>query len=116
MVGWDGFKFRNQVINEIIFNRLAIGKRASTKRQTPVPLPRRLLAYLRRWSRFGISKSHFVEWNGKPVASVKTGFASAVRLAKLDVKVGNVTPHTLRGVQAGALYQVGRLVVGTDLD
>jgi hypothetical protein len=57
-----------------------------------------------------------VEWNGKPVASVKAGFASAVRLAKLDVKVGNVTPHTLRGVQAGALYQVGRLVVGTDLD
>ena len=34
-----------------IFNRLAIGKRASTKRQTPVPLPSRLLAHLRRWSR-----------------------------------------------------------------
>jgi hypothetical protein len=30
MFGWDGFKFRNQVIIEIIFNRLAIGKRAST--------------------------------------------------------------------------------------
>ena len=32
-----------------IFNRLAIGKRASTKRQTPVPLPDRLLAHMRRW-------------------------------------------------------------------
>ena len=37
-----------------------------------------------------------MEWNGKPVASVKTGFASAVRIAELDVATGNVTPHTLR--------------------
>jgi hypothetical protein len=94
-------------LNTGIFNRLAIGKRASTKRQTPVPLPRRLLAHLRRWSRFGISKSHFVEWNGKPVASVKTGFASAVRLAKLDVTVGNVTPHTLRHTAATWFMQAG---------
>ena len=65
-----------------IFNRLAVGKRASTKRQTPVPLPNRLLAHLRRWSRLGISKSHFVEWNSKPVSSVKTGFGSAVRYAE----------------------------------
>ena len=79
-----------------IFNRQAIGKRATTKRQTPVPLPDRLLAHLRRWARLGIAKSHFVEWNGKPVASVKTGFASAVRIAGLDVATGNVTPHTLR--------------------
>lgn len=71
-----------------IFYRLAIGKRATTKRQTPVLLPSRLLAHLRRWSRLGISKRHFVEWNGKPVASVKTGFGSAVRLAKLDLTIG----------------------------
>jgi hypothetical protein len=48
-----------------------------------VPLPNRLLAHLRRWSRLGISKSHFVEWGGKPVLSVKTGFGSAVRIAAL---------------------------------
>ena len=53
----------------------------------------------------GISKSHFVEWNGKPVSSVKTGFASAVRIAKLDVTVGNVTPHTLRHTAATWLMQ-----------
>ena len=90
-----------------IFNRLAVGKRASTKRQTPVPLPNRLLAHLRRWSRLGIAKSHFVEWNGKPVASVKTGFASAVRIAELDVATGNVTPHTLRHTAATWLMQRG---------
>jgi integrase len=90
-----------------IFNRLAIGKRASTKRQTPVPLPKRLLAHLRRWSRLGIAKSHFVEWGGKPIASVKTGFGSAVRIAGLDVAVGNVTPHTLRHTAATWLMQHG---------
>jgi Phage integrase family len=90
-----------------IFHWRAIGKRATTKRQTPVPLPNRLLAHLRRWSRLGIAKSHFVEWNGKPVASVKTGFASAVRIAGLDVAVGKVTPHTLRHTAATWLMQAG---------
>jgi integrase len=90
-----------------IFHRLAIGKRATTKRQTPVPLPSRLLAHLRRWSRLGISKIHFVEWNGRPVRSVKTGFASAVRLSGLDVSTGNVTPHTLRHTAATWLMQRG---------
>jgi integrase len=88
-----------------IFYRLAVGRRATTKRQTPVPLPSRLLNHLERWARLGISKGHFVEWNGRPVASVKTGFASAVRLAKLDVTEGNVTPHTLRHTAATWLMQ-----------
>jgi integrase len=52
-----------------------------------------------------LSKSHFVEWNGKPVSSVKTGFGSAVRIAGLDVTVGNVTPHTLRHTAATWLMQ-----------
>jgi integrase len=90
-----------------IFNRRAVGKRATTKRQTPVPLPDRLLVHLRRWARLGIAKSHFVEWNGKPVASVKTGFASGVRIAGLDVATGNVTPHTLRHTAATWLMQRG---------
>ena len=34
---------------------------------------------------------HFVERNGKPVKSVKTGFKSAVKLAGLS---GRVSPHT----------------------
>jgi hypothetical protein len=36
-----------------------------------------------------------VEFNGKPVSSVKKGFRSAVRLAGLP---GKVTPHTLRHI------------------
>jgi integrase len=88
-----------------IFYRLAMGKRATSKRQPPVPLPGRLLAHMRRWARQGVARAHFVEWNGRPVASVKTGFASAVRIAKLDVTAGNVTPHTLRHTAATWLMQ-----------
>jgi hypothetical protein len=49
-------------------------------------------------------QSYFVEFNGKPVASVKKGFRSAVRLAGLP---GKVTPHTLRHTAATWLMQRG---------
>jgi len=84
-----------------IFHRRAIGKRASTKRQTPVPLPNRLLASLRRWSRLNIAKSHFVEWNG--LSQNRLRFCGA----DLDVATGNVTPHTLRHTAATWLMQRG---------
>jgi len=64
-----------------IFFRKPIGKRATKKRQTPAPIPPRLLAHMRRWKARRLIVSHFVEFNGKPVASVKKGFRSAVRLA-----------------------------------
>jgi integrase len=46
-----------------------------------------------------------VEFNGKPVASVKKGFRSGVRLAKLSEVEGKVTPHTLRHTAATWLMQ-----------
>jgi integrase len=90
-----------------IFYRLAQGRRATNKRQPPVPLPSRLLAHMRRWKARGISKQHFVEWNGRAVKSVKTAFASAVRYAGLAVEAGNVTPHTLRHTAATWLMHNG---------
>ncbi len=87
-----------------IFYRLAIGRRATNKRQTPAPIPPRLLAHMRRWVRRGVVTSHFVEWHGAPVKSVKTGFAHAVKLAGLW---GKVTPHTLRHTAATWLMQRG---------
>jgi integrase len=51
-----------------------------------------------------MAKSHFVEWQGKPVASVKTGFRRAASLAGLS---GKVTPHTLRHTAATWLMQSG---------
>ncbi|CCD88701.1 putative Integrase family protein [Bradyrhizobium sp. ORS 285] len=88
-----------------IFYRLAQGKRATNKRQPPVPIPGRLLAHMRRWARSGGVRSHFVEWNGQPVKSVKTGFATAVRLSGLSLRDGNISPHTLRHTAATWLMQ-----------
>jgi integrase len=70
-----------------IFYRLAQGKAATSKRQPPVPLSPRLLAHLRRWRDKGIAKHHFVEFNGRPVKSVKTAFKRAVSLSKLQGKL-----------------------------
>jgi integrase len=87
-----------------IFYRKQIGKRATKKRQTPAPVPPRLLAHMRRWARQKLIAECFVEFNGKPVASVKKGFKSAVGLARLE---GKVTPHTLRHTFATWLMQRG---------
>lgn len=90
-----------------IYYRLMGGKRASNKRQPPVPLPPHLLAHLRRWAKpneNGDPPEHFVVWNGRPVKSVKTGFARACKLAGLGT---DVTPHTLRHTCATWLMQAG---------
>jgi integrase len=87
-----------------IFYRKPVGKRATKKRQTPAPIPPRLLAHMRRWKERKLMATCFVEFNGKPVSSVKKGFQSAVRLAGLP---GRVTPHTLRHTAATWLMQRG---------
>jgi integrase len=91
-------------LDQGIFYRLAVGRRPTAKRQTPAPIPPRLLAHMRRWVRRGLVTSHFVEWHGAPVKSVKTGFRHAVKLAGLW---GRVTPHTLRHTAATWLMQRG---------
>ncbi|MBR0875363.1 site-specific integrase [Bradyrhizobium tropiciagri] len=90
-----------------IYYRLARGKRATTKRQPPAPLPDRLLAHMRRWVDKKIITTCFVEWNGKPIKSVKNAFARAVEVAGLDLTDGNVTAHTLRHTAATWLMQRG---------
>jgi integrase len=87
-----------------IFYRKPIGKRTTKKRQTPAPIPPRLLAHMRRWKERRLIATCFVEFNGKPVASVKKGFRRAVGLAGL---AGKVTPHTLRHTAATWLMQRG---------
>jgi integrase len=87
-----------------VFHRRAQGARRTKKRQPIVRLPDRLLAHLRRWHRLGISGRAVVEWNGKPVRSVRKGFAAAVKSAKLDK---HVTPHILRHTAATWAMQNG---------
>jgi hypothetical protein len=95
-------RFSNQVrltpiYERGIFYRKPIGKRATKKRQTPVPIPPRLLAHPRRWKDRKLIATCFVEFNGKPVASVKKEFKTAVGLPRLP---GKVIPHTLRHTAA----------------
>jgi hypothetical protein len=57
------------------------------KRQTPAPIPPRLLAHLRRWKDRKLIATCFVEFNGKPVVSGKKGFSRAVGLAGLALQL-----------------------------
>ena len=90
-----------------VFHRLREGQRKTKKQQTPARLPDRLMLHLRRWREKGLSKTAIVEWHGKAVKSVKTGFASAVRAAALEK---HVTPHTLRHTSATWLMDEGHKV------
>jgi integrase len=91
-----------------VFHRRAQGVRKTKKRQPPVRLPDRLLAHLRRWQRLGIALHAIVEWNGKPVRSVRKGFGTAARLAGLPVSgPDKVTPHVLRHTAATWAMQNG---------
>ena len=74
-----------------VFYRHRQGARQTNKRQPPVRLPGRLLAHLRRWKRLGIARHAVVEWNGKPVASVRKSFAAAARVIER-----HITPHILK--------------------
>ena len=87
-----------------VFYRRALGARATKKRQPPVRLPDRLLTHLRRWKRLGIANEAVVEWNGKPVRSVRKAFAAAVQAAGLE---GKITPHILRHTAATWAMQGG---------
>jgi integrase len=91
-----------------VFYRRARGMRETKKGQTAVRLPDRLLAHLRRWHRRGIATHAVVEWNGKPVRSVRKGFAAAVKAAGLPLAgPDRVTPHVLRHTAATWAMQQG---------
>lgn len=91
-------------LNAGLYYRRPGGMSESKKRQPTIPIPPRLLAHMRRWQRHGIIKNHFVEFNGKPVKSVKTAFKKAVELGGL---VPTASPHTLRHTAATWLMQNG---------
>ena len=91
-----------------IFYRLAEGRRATKKRQSPTPLPPRLLAHVRRWACLWTVNDYFVEWNGKPVCSIKVGYKRAIALAGL---LGKITPRTLRHTRNLA-HAEGRTCLG----
>lgn len=87
-----------------LFFRLPDGKKETNKRQPPCRIGDRLLSHLKRWKATGACAAYVVEWEGKPVKSIKTGFARAVKAAGLG---DGVVPHTLRHSRATHLKQAG---------
>lgn len=87
-----------------LYYRAAEGAVETNKRQPTILLPKRLLLHIRRWKRKNPMQKFVVEWNGKPVSDVGTGWRSLCNAAGLG---GEVVPHTLRHTCATWLSQRG---------
>jgi integrase len=83
-----------------VWYRRPEGIAETKKRRPPVPLPGRLLAHLRRWSK---RQTHPVEYNRAPVLDVDKAFRLVAEAAGLP----DVTPHALRHTAATWLMQAG---------
>jgi integrase len=66
---------------------------------------------MRRRRDRGLIDDHFVEFNGRPVVSVKTGLGRAVKLAGLE---GKISPHTLRHTAARHTAATWLMQAGAD--
>jgi len=73
-----------------VLYRRAAGEVESKKRTPPVPIPRPLLAHLRRWERQGAR--FVVEVDGQRVGSLKTAWRTALAASGID----HCTKHDLR--------------------
>ncbi len=77
----------------------------TNKRQTPVKVPPRLLAHLRRWCSIDKNPAGYVaNFNGKRIKSIKTAWNKAKGVSNIPK---SHTPHTLRHTRATWLMQKG---------
>ena len=74
-----------------IMHRRGTGEVETTKRRPPIPIPRQLLAHLRRWERMGAR--YVVEVDGQRVGSVKTAWGRALAEAGIDHCTQHDSPH-----------------------
>lgn len=86
-----------------LFHRRKLGAAETKKRQPTIRIPDRLLVHMRRWARLGISTSAVVEFEGRPIKSVRKAFARAAS----DAGLAGVTPHILRHTAASWAMQNG---------
>jgi site-specific recombinase XerD len=92
---WDRVDFQRGQI------RLAKGE-GHRKGRATVPMNNTLRAALET-ARMGALSDHVIEWGGKPVRSIKRGFARAVENAGLS----DVSPHVLRHTAAVRMAEAG---------
>lgn len=83
----------------------AVPGRAKTKKKRPtLPIPRRLMTFLRlAWRRRSSDIGPVIHIDGKPILRIDKGFRTAVIRAGLK----DVTPHTLRHTRGTWLAQNG---------
>jgi integrase len=86
-----------------LFYRRGLGDPETKKRQPTIEIPNRLLAHMRRWRRLRLSNSAVIEYEARPVQSVKKAFARAVS----DAELVGVSPHTLRHTAISWAVQKG---------
>ena len=77
---------------------------AGNKRSPTSRLGTRIAAHIRGWRDTGAIAQFAVEWQGRPVKSVKTAWHQAVKLAGIE---GKPSPHTLRHTAVTWLKQAG---------
>jgi integrase len=77
------------------------GRRATKKRRATVPINTAALAELQAARPLSVS-DHVIEFRGRPVASIKTGFAAACRRAGVAA-----SPHVLRHSAATHMVMAG---------
>lgn len=73
-----------------VMYRMSEAERVTAKRRAPAPIPRQLLAHLKRWKAEGCVWA--VEYQGARVGDIKRAFAKACDSANLT----ETTPHTLK--------------------
>lgn len=80
-------------VDKGLLYRAAQGHRQTKKRQPTARVPDRLLAHVRRWQAKDNPHLKVVNWNGRPLGSVKKAF----RTARTNAGLGSdVIPHVLR--------------------
>jgi integrase len=79
------------------------GRGRTEKGRPIIPIPRRLVTFLKCAQRHGTSVGHVITFHGKPVLDIKKSFAAACVAAGLE----DVTPHTLRHTAATWMAQAG---------
>ena len=93
---WDRVNFQKGEID------LRVDTQAARKGRATVPMNAGARAALSDAHRYALSE-FVIEWNGKQVGSIKTGFRKAVKAAGLSA----VTPHVLRHTAAVHLAAAG---------
>lgn len=93
---WDRVDFDRRII------KLATNDIGPKKGRATVPINDDLMAALTVAAQSGVS-DYVIEWGGKKVGSIKTGFNAAVKRAKID----HCTPHDLRRTAGRRMAEAG---------